>query len=133
MDLIAQIHRAVHAIGMRVGDELDISQPEALLLYFLAPKGIAPLEAVHHAFLHRRSTLTNVLERLERRGLVERIASAGDRRRFDIRLTRSGRRVAGQVTDLFERIVQSAGASQRDRNAAAELLGKIAQSQEAAE
>jgi DNA-binding MarR family transcriptional regulator len=87
---------------------------------------------VHHAFLHKRSTLTNVLERLEERGFIERSATPHDRRRLDIRLTRSGRRAAADVTALFGEIAADAGASQRELKAAAALLAKIAQAQEAA-
>ena len=133
MDIITQIHRAVHAIGMRVGEELRITQPEALVLYFLAPKGAAPLEDVHRAFLHKRSTLTNVLERLEDRGFVERAPSPHDRRRLDIRLTKSGKKVADQVTALFNQIADTAGGTQRERKEAAELLGRIAHAEEAAD
>jgi DNA-binding MarR family transcriptional regulator len=126
MDFIAELHRAVHAIGMRVSDELDITQPEALVLYFLAPNGAAPLEDVHRAFLHKRSTLTNVLERLESRGLIERAVSPDDRRRFDLRLTPAGRRTAGKVTALFEEITASAPASSSQIKTAARVLAGIA-------
>jgi DNA-binding MarR family transcriptional regulator len=101
------------------------------VLYFLAPTGSAPLEDVHHAFLHKRSTLTNVLERLEERGFADRMPSPQDRRRFDIRLTKRGRRTAAAVKALFDEIAQSTGASPRDRKAAAGILAKIAQVQEA--
>jgi DNA-binding MarR family transcriptional regulator len=117
---------------MRVTAKLHITQPEALVLYFLASKGGAPLDDVHHAFLHKRSTLTNVLERLEERGFIERSATPHDRRRLDIRLTKSGRRAAADVTALFGEIAADAGASQRELKAAAALLAKIAQPQEAA-
>ena len=123
---MTQIHRAVHAIGIRINDELDLTQPEALVLYFLGPRGAAPLEEVQHAFLHRRSTLTNVLQRLEERGLVERIPAVHDRRRFDVKLTKEGRRIAGDVSALFEDIAASAGASRAQIRSAAGLLSKIA-------
>jgi DNA-binding MarR family transcriptional regulator len=131
VDLITEIYRSVHAIGMRIAEELEIAQPEALVLYFLAAKGVAPLEEIHRAFLHKRSTLTNVLFRLEERGLIERMTTSRDRRRFDIRLTKSGRPTAAEVSELFARIANSSGASPRDMSAAAEVLAKIAEGQEA--
>lgn len=131
MDLFTEIHRAVHAIGTRVADELQITQPEALVLYFLAEKGAAPLEDIHRAFLHKRSTLTNVIIRLEQRGLIERITTSSDRRRFDIRLTKSGRRIAAGVAKLFAGIARSSGASLGDMSTAAKVLAKIARAEEA--
>jgi DNA-binding MarR family transcriptional regulator len=97
----------------------------------VTPHGHAPLEEIHRAFLHKRSTLTSVLERLEGRKRIERITSERDRRRFDIRLTKTGRSKAASVKRLFDEITRSAAASETQRKAAAELLAKIARTQEA--
>ncbi len=59
------------------------------------PERVQPL---HHEFGHKRSTLTNVVDRLERRGFVRREVNPRDRRSFVVHLTASGRPVARCVT-----------------------------------
>ena len=123
--LITEIHRAVHAIGLRIADEFDITQAEALVLVLLHPTGSAPLEDVHSTFLHRRSTLTSVLQRLTERGLVERLVDAKDRRRYHIRLTSSGKKKAAQIDELFSALVAGSKAGHKELAAAQRTLMKI--------
>jgi DNA-binding MarR family transcriptional regulator len=53
------------------------------------------------ATAQRPSTLTGVLDRLERRGLVERAANPADRRSVLVRLTPAGRTPAARVAAAF--------------------------------
>src|SRR5690242_517720 len=89
--LIPHIHRATHRIGMHVA-ELDdplVNQAEAHVLAHLASAGEATIGDVHRAFGHRRSTLTSILDRLEKRNLIARTSDARDRRTFVVSLTRT--------------------------------------------
>jgi len=52
---------------------------------------------IHAAFGHRRSTLTSVLDRLERRGLVRRKADPDDRRSLRVSMTAAGRTLARRI------------------------------------
>ena len=123
--LIAEIHRAVHAVGLAISDATSITQAEALVLTLLRSRESAPLEDVHKAFLHRRSTLTNILERLESRKLVARRTSALDRRRFDVSLTATGRKKANQITTLLSEILESGGISENEAAAATRVVAKV--------
>lgn len=49
----------------------------------------------------KRSTLTNILDRLERRGLVAREINPNDRRSFVVRPKRGGARAAKKVAAAF--------------------------------
>ena len=71
---IAELHRAVHAIGLFLDTSLDgeISQAEALVIIHLSAQSSPTINELHHAFLHRRSTLTSVLDRMEGKGLIKR-------------------------------------------------------------
>jgi len=52
----------------------------------------------------KRSTLTNVLDRLEARGFVERRPNPDDRRSSVVALTRRGRHVAAHVAEAIHEI-----------------------------
>jgi DNA-binding MarR family transcriptional regulator len=89
--------------------ELDdplVNQAEAHVLAHLASAGESTIGDVHRAFGHRRSTLTSILDRLEKRNLIARTSDARDRRTFVVSLTRAGRAAAKRVVDhlaAFER------------------------------
>ena len=70
----------------------------------LSGHSASTINELHHAFLHRRSTLTSVLDRLESKGLVQRGATAGDRRSVSVKLTPRGRRVAHAIAGAFEEL-----------------------------
>jgi DNA-binding MarR family transcriptional regulator len=97
---IAELHRAVHAIGLFLDSHLEggVSQPEALVILHLAGRSPTTINELHHAFLHRRSTLTSVLDRMESKGLVKRASAEDDRRNVVLTLTAKGRRAAGTIS-----------------------------------
>lgn len=106
-----KVTRAVERASQRVRaylarhlDELGISDIEAHLLARLAAKGPCTVAAVQQAFGLRRSTLTNALDRLERRGLLERRVHPADRRTFLLALTEQGLAAARQVVSLVDAI-----------------------------
>jgi DNA-binding MarR family transcriptional regulator len=117
--MIASLERVTHLIGAhveRAARDVGITQAEAHVLAHLARNGAVSIATLHREFGTKRSTLTNVLDRLEQRGLVRRELNASDRRSVTIHLTRKG---AGQarkvavVVDALEEAIR-AGVSQRD-------------------
>lgn len=105
--MVASLERAAHLIGVhveRAARDLGITQAEAHILVALARRGSTSIADLHRGFGTKRSTLTNVLDRLEARGLVRRELTPGDRRSFTIHLTRTGtaraRRLARVVDEL---------------------------------
>jgi DNA-binding MarR family transcriptional regulator len=122
--LITEIHRAVHALGLQLAHS-DITQAEGLVLALLEPVGSAPLEEVLKAFLHRRSTLTSVLDRLTGRGWVERLTDPADNRRYHVRLTPSGRKKAAQIAGVFAGVIARSRIAEKDLAAARRTLSRI--------
>lgn len=117
--MLADLERAAHLIGLRVeraGRESGITQAEAHVLAHLARHGPASIASLHREFGTKRSTLTNVLDRLEKREFIRRELNPNDRRSFVIRLTRRGdvqaRRVVRSLDEL-ENAVRAA-LSERD-------------------
>ncbi|HEY2278160.1 MAG TPA: MarR family transcriptional regulator [Streptosporangiaceae bacterium] len=74
-----------------------------------------------------RSSVSGLIDRAARRGLVQRTASPSDRRAVQVSLTPSGQRLAGQVTGevagLIAPMISTLAGGERKR--LAQLLGKM--------
>jgi DNA-binding MarR family transcriptional regulator len=97
-------------------DDLDITEIEAHLIARLSVRGPCTVSDVQQAFGLRRSTLSNALDRLERKGLLSREVHRADRRTFLLELTASGveaaARVRGVVDDLERHVRADVSAEQ---------------------
>ena len=107
--------------------ELGVTQAEAHVLGALARKGPCSIGELHRSFGHKRSTLTAVLDRLERRGLAGREPKPGDRRSFMVVLTPAGEeagvRVAKALDGIEARVRQRA--TERDLAGFRKVLAAI--------
>ena len=130
INLIAGIERAAHLIGVyveRTSRAVGITQAEAHVLARLARSGPTSIATLHREFGTKRSTLTNVLDRLEQRRLVRRELSSADRRSFTIHLTARGGTLARQVAkslDTLEAAVRET-VSERDARGVEAVLDAI--------
>jgi DNA-binding MarR family transcriptional regulator len=104
-DLEAATHRVVdhlqgelRALGLTPGEVNALAQLHG-------PLSVAELQA---ATGQRPSTLTGVIDRLERRGLLARALNPRDRRSFTLQLTPAGEAAAGQVQAAFAALEQQA-------------------------
>jgi|SRR5579862_4127211 len=133
MGVATSAERAAHLVGAfldPVIGQLGITQGEAHVLARLAGDGKATIGALHEGFGPKRSTLTNIVDRLEGRGFVRRQINRDDRRSFLIELTSSGRRAASRVTAALNGLERevSAHVSPRDLQgfgATVEALGGV--------
>jgi DNA-binding MarR family transcriptional regulator len=111
--LEATVHRVLDRLAGDLAD-LGLSAGEVNALARLdAPLTVAQLQA---ATGQRASTLTGVLDRLERQGLVERIANPRDRRSFLVTLTRKGAKAAVRVQRAFGALEEEALSSVSQRS-----------------
>jgi MarR family 2-MHQ and catechol resistance regulon transcriptional repressor len=113
MGLLADIERCAHLIARHwetTAGDVGVTQAEAHVLAQLARHGSVPIGLLHDRFGHKRSTLTNVLDRLEARGFVRREVNAGDRRSFVVSLSAAGRPVAARVTKVQDALERELGA-----------------------
>jgi DNA-binding MarR family transcriptional regulator len=74
-----------------------LTQGEAHILALLAHSRRANVADLHRGLAHKRSTLTSILDRLARRGLITRAVGETDRRTFVVRLTAKGRKLGQRV------------------------------------
>lgn len=105
--MLATIERATHLIAVHLDRslrDLAVTQAEAHVLTQLGRHGPTSIGELHRRFGHKRSTLTNVIDRLESRRFVRRELNPGDRRSFVIHLTRSGQSAAGRVRGVLDEL-----------------------------
>ena len=97
--LVHPVHRATHRIGLYLDQlkEPGLTQGEAHILGLLANSGCAKVSELHRGLAHKRSTLTSILDRLAKRGLITRLVGETDRRTFIVKLTAKGRTLAQRV------------------------------------
>jgi DNA-binding MarR family transcriptional regulator len=87
--------------------ELGLTQAEAHVLAQIGVRGAVSISVLYHEFGHKRSTLTNILDRLEKRGLIHREMNRTDRRSILVQLTPPGNRMARRVNDALDRLEQA--------------------------
>lgn len=112
--LVLDLQRATHAVGLRLEAELadlGLSQGEAYVLALLGAGEARTVGDLQRGLRHRPSTLTGILDRLERRGLLARQLNQEDRRSLLVTLTRSGRQAAARVDSAMRAIEREARAA----------------------
>ena len=92
-DGLIQLSRLVQDVHASVSERHDLTPAQAKLICVLAfgARGMAELAQL---FGVEKAALTGLIDRAERRGLVERTPVEGDRRALRVTLTARGRRAA---------------------------------------
>ncbi|WP_198676044.1 MarR family winged helix-turn-helix transcriptional regulator [Kribbella monticola] len=107
MRLLLELQRATHATLQELTAklvDLDLSPSEINALGNLSDGRARTVSELGAAIGIRPTTLTGVLDRLERRGCLTRGARAGDRRAVLIELTEYGRETAGVIAAALAEI-----------------------------
>jgi DNA-binding MarR family transcriptional regulator len=100
-------HRTLHALAGALAG-LDLTASEINTLANLADGRARNVRELSADTGTRATTLTGVLDRLERRGHLTRELDPADRRSFRLSLTEPGRAIAAQVRDAVIRIEHDA-------------------------
>jgi DNA-binding MarR family transcriptional regulator len=115
--LLRELELAGHAVDRHLSRKLasiDLTEAEGHVIFHLVeigPERLAGTPDLNRAFGMRPSTLTSVLDRLEKRRMITRKSNPGDRRSFLIGVTRAGRLAAAGVAATFEGLERSASSS----------------------
>jgi MarR family transcriptional regulator, organic hydroperoxide resistance regulator len=128
--VIAELEATVHLVLEHLAAELadlGLSHGEVNALLHLdsgVPVTVARLQA---ATGQRASTLTGVLDRLERRGLIERALNPQDRRSFTIALTKPGLAASRRIRKTFSELdaLAQQGVSRRSLQGYFEVLARL--------
>ena len=97
----------MHALAVKL-DKLDLNPSEINALANLADGHSRTVSALGAAVATRPATLTGILDRLERRGLVTRAIKPHDRRAVLIELTPAGRPSARIITTAIDKLERRA-------------------------
>lgn len=106
--VIIKIRRIVRSINLeskKVQKEYGVSIPQLLCLEYLkeAPNYQATQQMIRDHMRLNSSTMTGIINRLERKGFVARLPKSGDKRVTNIALTSNGERILKNTPDLMQK------------------------------
>jgi DNA-binding MarR family transcriptional regulator len=126
--VIWAVDHGMHAISKQMESRLGVTAPQRLALRIIGRFPGIPAGKLAELLRYHPGTLTGVLQRLERRGLLERRTDPRDRRRVLLGLTARGRTLdvllPGTVESAVERAI--AGLPRLKLSAAREVLEGLA-------
>lgn len=95
---------------------LDLTFPryEALMLLDFSSRGSLPLGKVGERLQVHRTSVTNIVDQLERSGFVRRVPHGEDRRAVLAEITGAGRRAAAAATEALHAAEFGLGGTGRD-------------------
>jgi MarR family transcriptional regulator, lower aerobic nicotinate degradation pathway regulator len=126
MDSLVQASFTVIALLSRVAAEHDLSLTQLRVLAILRDREPTMARLADYLGLER-SSVSGLIDRSVRRGLVRRDASADDGRAVRISLTPEGHRLASQLTAQAAGLIteMTARLSPADQNCLSTLLGRL--------
>jgi DNA-binding MarR family transcriptional regulator len=111
LQFMQRLWELVHALAVRskrMGRTLGVTGPQRLVIRVVGQSPGATASEISDILGLHPSTLTGVLARLERQGMLVRKVDAVDRRRLRFRLTPAGRRVDRERKGTVEAAVRRA-------------------------
>lgn len=131
MAAATSIMRAQQIVLARVDEalrpyDLTFARYEALVLLTFSRKGSLPLGKMGERLMVHPTSVTNIVDRLERQGLVRRTPHPTDRRTTLCEITSQGRKVCKAATDAVVDIdIGITGLTDREANQLTRLLAKM--------
>ena len=106
--LLSKANRALEAYASRSIQAMGMCSSDFAVLELLLHKGPLPVNTVGKRVFLTSGSMTAAVDRLERRGLVERQDNPGDRRARIVHLTSEGRALIEQLFKEHERDIERA-------------------------
>jgi DNA-binding MarR family transcriptional regulator len=107
-EVIFSIRRLMQAGEMytkELGKKYQVSAPQLYCLLALNDHGPLPPSQIARYILVKSSTVTGIVDRLEQKGLVQRVRNSRDRRVINIELTDGGRALAQNAPPPIQRTI----------------------------
>ncbi|MNI45099.1 transcriptional regulator SlyA [compost metagenome] len=126
VDALVQVSFLIQNILAKIGAEHDLSIIQIRLLGILRDREPSMQQLARHLGLDK-SSITGLVDRAERRGLVERTVSSSDRRGFNVRATAVGWQIIHEVGEQIEHQItaMTVGLTESERTQTIVLAGKI--------
>jgi MarR family transcriptional regulator, organic hydroperoxide resistance regulator len=129
LEAIVYLYTESRRVTKEVARRVDLTGPQLTVLKMLEGLGDLSLSELSERIRAQNSTVTGIIDRMEREGLVVRARSTEDRRVVHIRLTEKGARIAREIAvepmEVFRGALESLSAGEmRDL---LKILTKIAQ------
>lgn len=104
---LRRVIRATDLHSKRLAKTSGLTAPQILLLQTIQTKPDATIGAIAKEISLSQATVTTILDRLEKRGLIIRQRSLSDRRRVNVQLTEAGQTAIEQApTPLQEHFTE---------------------------
>jgi DNA-binding MarR family transcriptional regulator len=128
MRLIWALDHALQSTSKRMKSTIGVTGPQRLVIRIIARFPGVPAGVVARLLHLHPSTLTGILDRLERQGLIERRRDPKDRRRAFLGITAKGKRIdaagAGTVEAAVQRVISQT--SRAKLEATGQILTRLA-------
>ena len=108
---VYQIIKAGHAITHQVSQELkpfDITEPQFNVLRILRGRKGKPItvQEIQKNMIQKSSNVTRIIDKLEKKSLVERCECPQNRRKMDIVITAKGKQFLAKLDKVVQRMHQ---------------------------
>lgn len=125
--VLSRAHAAVEAHARAHAAAHELTLPEFGILEVLYHKGRMLLGEVQRKILVSSGGITYLVDRLEARGLVERLENPDDRRARFVSLTRQGEKLIQRIFQEHAQVLERAlsGLDARSQEAAIDLLRRL--------
>jgi len=103
--IVAAIRRIIRAVDLqsrRLVEECGLTGPQFVTLQAAAELGPLSAGTLARSVHLSRPTLTGILDRLERRGLISRLRDQRDRRSWSVSVTPAGREILDATPSLLQ-------------------------------
>jgi DNA-binding MarR family transcriptional regulator len=128
VEAIVYLYTESRRITKGIAGRYGLTGPQLAVVKMLEPVGKLSLSELSAQIRARNSTVTGIIDRMEREGLVVRRRSAEDRRVVNIELTQKGEELAGEISvepvQIFRQVLSEL--SVRDSTELRRILNKLA-------
>ena len=127
LQAVVQLYGENRRILKELAARASLTGPQLTVVKMLEQMGDLSLSELSDAIRAQNSTVTGIVDRMEREGVVERVRSTDDRRVVRIHLTEKGRRLAREIPvepiSLFRSALECL--TREEARDAAKLVSKI--------
>ena len=128
VEAIVYLYTESRRVTKDVAGRFGLTGPQLAVIKMLEPVGKLSLSELSWKIKARNSTVTGIIDRMEREGLVERRRSERDRRVINIVLTKKGSALASEIdvepVQIFRRVLSELSA--RDAAELRRILTRLA-------